>query len=122
MTGTTTWVIGWGDTDRTSRDVYPDKLYEVSVPIVARSVCNGPKSYDGDITTRMFCAGVMAGGKDSCQGDSGGPLLVADASGAFRLQAGVVSFGYGCAVKNYPGVYSRLAVLGPWITQTIKTQ
>lgn len=120
--GKPAYVVGWGDTDPSSRDVYPNKMRELVVPILSRSVCNGPNAYDGDVTTRMICAGYMKGGKDSCQGDSGGPLIVKNAAGTFRLQVGVVSFGTGCAVRNFPGVYARLAVIGPWVTQTIKTQ
>ena len=43
------------------------------------------------------------------QGDSGGPLT----SGG--VQYGVVSWGRGCAQAGYPGVYTNVAELIPWI-------
>ncbi|XP_067004200.2 trypsin-1 isoform X2 [Anabrus simplex] len=85
-------------------------LQQVTVPIVSYSECNADyENYDGGITERMICAGYTAGGKDACQGDSGGPLV---ANG--KLQ-GVVSWGYGCARPNYPGVYARVASVRDWI-------
>jgi secreted trypsin-like serine protease len=54
----------------------------------------------------MICAGRT--GKDSCQGDSGGPMVRLDATGSW-LQIGIVSWGYGCARKNFPGVYGQVS-------------
>jgi len=116
---TNAMVIGWGDINPGGGQTYPTELHEVQVPIVKRSKCNAPESYDGAVTPRMICAGFAAGGKDSCQGDSGGPLVVKNAAGKFRTQVGVVSWGEGCALANFYGVYARLAVLGAWVEDTI---
>ena len=42
-----------------------------------------------------------------------GPLTYNDAGQAILV--GVVSRGYGCAKKNYPGIYTRVTEVLPWI-------
>eukprot|EP00058_Branchiostoma_floridae_P004012 XP_002589500.1 hypothetical protein BRAFLDRAFT_88359 [Branchiostoma floridae] len=103
--GTNVIVTGWGNTGSN----YPDKLQKVRVPVISRATCNGANAYAGAVTTNMFCAGYMDGGKDSCQGDSGGPVT---RSGTVY---GVVSWGYGCAQPNYPGVYTKVKKYTSWI-------
>lgn len=67
-------------------------------------------AYGKQLTERMFCAGVKGvGGKDACQGDSGGPLV---AKGKLH---GIVSWGRGCALPGYPGVYTRVTAVRQWI-------
>jgi len=111
-------VSGWGDSRAASpgsqglEGSYPSDLRAVQVPLVPASTCGaayaGPLSSQ-PITSRMLCAGVPEGGRDSCFGDSGGPLVVGGAPGAppgDYVLAGLVSFGEGCAQSESPGVYA----------------
>merc|ERR1711962_1960587 len=95
-------VSGWGATGSGQNLV--STLNEVDVEIYGKQNCG---DHTNMMTPDMFCAGVMAGGKDSCQGDSGGPLVAEDPNnnGAYAL-LGVVSWGLGCADVNRPGVYA----------------
>lgn len=115
--GTLATAIGWGDT-LVKGDRFPVDLRKVRVPIVTNRVCNGPRSYAGEVKVKMLCAGFAAGGKDSCQGDSGGPLVVPDGDGGFAL-AGVTSWGARCAAPNKYGVYTRVARFATWIEKVI---
>jgi secreted trypsin-like serine protease len=111
--GTPTIVTGWGLTSEGGNK--SSRLRQVSIPIIHRAVCNGPASYRGNLTPQMFCAGSMEGGRDSCQGDSGGPLWIKNVTGQFKVVGGITSFGVGCARPDFPGVYTRLAVLSDWV-------
>ena len=93
---------------------YADALHAVEVADLT-----GPSSRDcgraGDFDpTTMVCAGVLAGGIDSCIGDSGGALVDERRT---PVVAGIVSFGEGCALAGYPGVYTRVTAYAEWITQ-----
>ncbi|OXA43669.1 mite allergen Der p 3 [Folsomia candida] len=104
-------VAGWGAVKQGGS--VSKVLKRVDVPILSNQACNMTK-YAGKITDNMLCAGdVEKGGKDSCQGDSGGPLVV-DVYKR-KMIVGVVSWGYGCAKPNSPGVYSRVANFADWI-------
>lgn len=106
------WPSGFGETG----DGSVNRLKHVKVPYVTNTVCK--KKYGSDkITSMMMCAGdVKNGGIDSCQGDSGGPLFDRQAN----TLVGVVSWGYGCALEDYPGVYSRISdQWDSWIKPTI---
>ncbi|XP_038565982.1 chymotrypsinogen B-like [Micropterus salmoides] len=113
--GTTCWVTGWGKIQTNISLPSPKRLQEVSVPIVSNSDCN--VTYGGKITNNMICAGVTQGGKGICDGDSGGPLVTKN--GSVWVQAGVVSFGGGCALPNVPGVYTRVSQYQSWIDRQI---
>ena len=93
--------MGWGATS--SGGSSSNILLEVDVPI--DDSCGNYSN--SDITNNMVCAGDGNGGEDSCQGDSGGPLIMTNDDGEYEL-IGIVSWGYGCAEAQYPGVYSRI--------------
>lgn len=104
--GLTAFVTGWGSLS--SGGSISATLQQVRVPFVSNTRCAsayGSSSIDGT----MVCLGNFnEGGKDSCQGDSGGPVVRAS-NGRF-YQYGVVSWGRGCALPQYPGVYARVQV------------
>lgn len=91
------------------------RLKQVDVPIVGQPACRDVYGSDR-ITTANFCAGDK--GRDSCQGDSGGPLFVANEAGE-QLQAGIVSWGKGCALDGYYGVYASVSNFESWIRQRV---
>ncbi len=106
-------VAGWGNRDADGFD-FPQDLYEVSVPLVANAGCTTAYGSTFD-AVKMLCAGEQDANLprvDSCQGDSGGPLT-ADFEGAdstvTRTLVGIVSFGFGCGLADYPGVYARVS-------------
>ncbi|KAL3986554.1 KRAB domain-containing zinc finger protein [Sarotherodon galilaeus] len=115
--GVNTWVTGWGSTGETVSLPSPN-LMEVQVPVVGNRQCNCNYGV-GEITDNMICAGLSAGGKDSCQGDSGGPMV--SKQGGRWVQAGIVSFGTGCARPNLPGVYARVSQYQTWINSQISS-
>jgi len=111
-------VTGWGTTS--SGGSTSSTLREVVVQVLTNTECTNKGYTTSDITANMICAGVEAGGKDSCQGDSGGPLVSSGSgdgvtAGQNYEQIGVVSWGYGCAVARYPGVYARTSKVISWI-------
>ncbi|XP_064212502.1 trypsin-1-like [Tribolium castaneum] len=100
--GTNVTVTGWGLLAEEGES--PDQLQVVEIPYITNEKCQ--KAYEKEemtISERMLCAQAEFGGKDSCQGDSGGPLV------ADGLLVGIVSWGFGCARPEYPGVYSRIS-------------
>uniref|UniRef100_A0A7N6AYB0 Peptidase S1 domain-containing protein n=1 Tax=Anabas testudineus TaxID=64144 RepID=A0A7N6AYB0_ANATE len=115
--GTDSWVTGWGAT-ASGASTISQNLREVEVPVVGNRQCNCDYGV-GTITNNMMCAGLSSGGKDSCQGDSGGPMV--SKQGTRWIQSGIVSFGEGCALPNFPGVYTRVSQYQSWINSQIPT-
>lgn len=110
--GMSCWVTGWGAMREGGRKA--QVLQKASVKIINDSVCNTVT--EGQVTSRMLCSGFLAGGVDACQGDSGGPLACFEESGKW-FQAGIVSWGEGCARRNKPGIYTRVTKLAGWIKE-----
>lgn len=96
--GTICSVHGWGAL-LWDFPFYPDTLQTVDLRISNNDLCN--KTYDGEITENQICAYEV--NKDSCSGDSGGRLV------CNGLVVGIVSFGYGCAEPEVPGVSTKIS-------------
>lgn len=100
-------VAGWGNTIKqgpnfSQPDNFPNRMREAQVPIVSDAV--GRSTYGSSYAPALMVAAGREG-KDTCQGDSGGPIFVSTENG--RRQIGITSFGNGCGVRNYPGVYTE---------------
>ena len=110
--GETATVAGWGATSETGAGTR--QLQEADLPIVSTNAC---RSLYGAIIDgpSMVCAGGAE--QDACFGDSGGPLFVP--RGDQFIQAGVVSFGFGCARPGLPAVYARTSTQFSWINSVV---
>uniref|UniRef100_A0A183C239 Peptidase S1 domain-containing protein n=1 Tax=Globodera pallida TaxID=36090 RepID=A0A183C239_GLOPA len=106
-------VTGWGRLAEGGKR--PTKLREIHVPVMRTTTCNSVQHYSGRLHyPSMICAGFNAGKSDACQGDSGGPLQCQNAKNVWELQ-GIVSWGIGCANPKFPGVYTKMFVICPWV-------
>ncbi|CAK0880040.1 unnamed protein product [Prorocentrum cordatum] len=110
------FITGWGTLS--SGGPSPDSMQEAQVSILSNLDC-GAAYGSAAITDDMLCAqGVNGAGDvtDACQGDSGGPLVCASGGAAYVLH-GATSWGYGCAMEQYPGVWSRVSYVRDWIDE-----
>jgi secreted trypsin-like serine protease len=100
-------IMGWGQISEASLH-QQNQLRYATVPVIADALCATDYRQAGVelIPTDSICAGKP--GTDTCQGDSGGPMVRRDAKGRW-LQAGIVSWGLGCARQDYPGVYTQIS-------------
>ncbi|KAK1795107.1 hypothetical protein P4O66_010280 [Electrophorus voltai] len=99
-------VSGWGSIYSDS-SFMPFHLQCADVPVVSDEECE--KSYPGMLTRRMLCAGHPEGGQDACSSDSGSPLV------CYGEVHGLVSWGRGCGLPGYPGVYTKVCEFLYWI-------
>jgi secreted trypsin-like serine protease len=114
--GTLAMVTGWGNLGFNDPRI-PSTLMQVELPLVSLQTCQEAYKGRGDnIDRRNLCAGDKAGGRDSCSGDSGGPLVVHEPDGGY-VQLGIVSWGRGCGLANFYGVYTRVSAFDEWIVQ-----
>ncbi|KAM4807870.1 transmembrane protease serine 11C-like [Rhinophrynus dorsalis] len=107
------YITGWGAVRQGGG--ISSILQQAEVKIINTDQCSSSLMYGNLIDSSMICAGYVKGQIDSCQGDSGGPLATLK-SGKWVL-IGIVSYGYGCAEVNKPGVYSRVTYMRSWITK-----
>ena len=136
-------VAGWGSTSRDTKNSksYPYKLHEASVlmrnfaqcrvnyflvmakkfKVIEYSPAELKKAKDLWFYVQHrqnICAGN--GKTDSCAADSGGPMICKDPDTNEYVLSGIVSWGLGCAKKQYPGVYSNVAYFKYWIQEQVK--
>lgn len=114
----TCWVAGWGVIENNRPLPPPYHLREVAVPIVENNDCEQKYQVNSSLNSSariikddMLCAGMQ--GRDSCQQDSGGPLVCR--WNCSWVQVGVVSWGRGCGLPDFPGVYTRVMSYVSWI-------
>lgn len=118
-TGTLLHVAGWGSTTyNAANDSFgpgASELRAVAVRVKPSQQCVDAYGAKAFYPQDMVCASLPH--RDACAGDSGGPLV--DRPGPGAVLIGVVSWGTGCAMARYPGVYSLVEHNRCWVESTI---
>ncbi|MCJ7726444.1 MAG: trypsin-like serine protease, partial [Acidimicrobiia bacterium] len=106
-------IAGWGDTETEER--FPRTLRHADVNLVTDEACGQIFGIDFDPLS-MLCAGDPAVGASTCTGDRGGPLFSPE--GDHWVLLGASSWGVGCDVAGFPGVFSEISASWGWIHST----
>ena len=105
-------ISGWGHLQGGGQG--PDKLNEISIPIITDEDCYKrfkDADYDFLPNDEMIC--TYKQGDTPCHGDSGGPMTC----NGNTLQCGIVSWGdYTCGSLNLPAVFTRVSKYLDWIS------
>uniref|UniRef100_A0A8C9CZ62 tryptase n=1 Tax=Panthera leo TaxID=9689 RepID=A0A8C9CZ62_PANLE len=108
------WVTGWGKRKETARRILSG---EAKLNIVRYEECNRALKEQmesgSDLVKKGAVCAYSSRGKDTCQGDSGGPM--ACEFNETWVQVGIVSWGFGCGRRNFPGVYTEVSFYKDWV-------
>ncbi|XP_018013383.1 trypsin-5 [Hyalella azteca] len=109
-------IMGWGYTGFNSNEPSP-YLLKATIQVKNQELCERAyQLFNVSVSKDQFCASEL--NKDSCRGDSGGPFLV-KIEDKWR-QVGLVSYGAGCAIAEFPGIYSLVGASLDWILSAIQ--
>mmetsp|Transcript_10277 Transcript_10277/g.22279 ORF Transcript_10277/g.22279 Transcript_10277/m.22279 type:complete len:716 (+) Transcript_10277:153-2300(+) len=125
-------VPGWGAASNNSVKKFSDDLRAAGLDLIRNDQCGAKTVEVKDPNTfarstmslrdyifdDMVC-GMPSGGRYLCHGDAGSPAVLRGATHEDDEAYGIVSWGYGCADFDAPGVYSRVSAGYDWITQQI---
>lgn len=107
---------GWGYTvDDEEYDTSSQNLLKVQLNLIPFSKCRqliaevGGLYASARLRKHIHLCTLGEFGRDTCYGDSGGPLIYKN------LLIGVVAYGYGCGIKDAPGVFARVDASLDWI-------
>ncbi|ODN04870.1 Serine proteinase stubble, partial [Orchesella cincta] len=103
---------------------YSEIMKRVSVPVVSKDQCQKDLEKSDRLPgfrlhKSFMCAGGGDSGDDTCKGDGGSPLVcsVGGKDHKHYVQVGAVSWGLGCKNSSFPGVYTDIMYLTPWIVK-----
>ncbi|XP_048511501.1 serine protease snake-like isoform X2 [Athalia rosae] len=118
------WATGWGVTGLGEEQ--SDELLKARLDVVDNVDCamklNRSAAIPRGVVPSMLCAGDLSGDwrSDTCQGDSGGPLqIIHPRHKCLHQIIGITSFGRLCALRNSPGVYTRISHYIDWIEKIV---
>uniref|UniRef100_A0A8D9EIF6 Serine protease easter n=1 Tax=Cacopsylla melanoneura TaxID=428564 RepID=A0A8D9EIF6_9HEMI len=121
FTSEDTLAAGWGITNSSKPFPLPTILQAIKLTVADAAKCTEAYSnilIEVNYNDGQICVGGEEG-KDACSGDSGGPLLW---KGSFEPDItvrtyllGLTSFGNDCALKGFPGVFTRTNFFMKWI-------
>ena len=111
-------IIGFGKTTMSS-----NMSYYLKKALIGLLDINNTKYPPKYITDNMIIAGdfndpnILDDNEDSCQGDSGGPLFkeIIYENKIYYILIGLTSWGYGCGLEKYGGVYTKCSQYTQWI-------
>ncbi|XP_029732914.2 phenoloxidase-activating factor 2 [Aedes albopictus] len=113
---------GWGRENFDPKGQYSEVMKRVELPVVPHKRCqslfrNTKMGPYFQLHPTFMCGGGEEG-VDTCYGDGGSPL--ACKLGNRFVQAGIVSWGLGCGVKDDPAAYVKVSVFIDWIKNKLR--